>query len=135
MRHRPRLLPTLILLALTLPGWEGCGSSHDDTDQCTMLAAEYAAALPGARTCTPAAPDPCGAQRPLPVYEQHENGQLTLVDLCNSGGGYVNPARTAALDASLARYSSAGCAITYCPGPLPHDPVCTEDTGGTFSCK
>ena len=123
------------VLAVTLPGLAGCGSTQDPMDPCLTIAAEYAAALPQARVCTPAAADSCAAQRPVPVYEQHDDGRLTLEGLCHSGGGFVNPARVAGLDAVLARFGTAGCPLTNCPGSLPRAPVCTEDAVGSFSCK
>ena len=124
-----------LVVGVMLPGLAGCGSGQDTGDRCLQIAAEYAAALPQARVCTPAVSDSCGAQRPVLVYEQHDDGRLTLDGLCHSGGGFLNPARVAGLDAILARFSAAGCSLTNCPGSLPRVPACTEDAGGTFTCK
>jgi hypothetical protein len=114
-------------------GFAGCGWT--DEDDCTTIAAEYAAALPQARVCDPLAPDPCGAARPVPVYEQSGSGPPTLDGLCQARGNNVNPARTAPLDGILDRYAAASCPILRCPGSLPYDASCRQDDGGSVSCR
>ena len=119
---------SLAMLALCLGG---CGRA----DRCTTIATEYAAALPPARACDPQALEPCGAQRPVPVYEQSEAGPLILEGLCHARGNNVNAARTAPLDRILDRYAAASCPIFNCPGSLPYDARCREDGDGSFSCR
>ena len=109
----------------------GCRAKAD----CVSIAAEYVAAVAEAHICDPGASDPCGSQRPIPVYEAPTVGPTTLQGLCQiSSGGFVNPARTARVDEILARYSAAGCQISVCPGLPPHMPQCTDRGSGTFTC-
>ena len=122
----------LVLASAWLP-LAGCGAA--DKPDCVSIAAEYVSAVADADICDPAASDPCGAQRPVPVYEAPPVGPTTLQGLCQiSGGGFVNPARTPPLDEILARYSAAGCQISFCPGLPPHMPRCTDRGSGTFTC-
>jgi hypothetical protein len=102
---------------------------------CLSIAADYAAVVSDASLCDPVVADPCGAQRPIPVYEAPTVGPATLEGLCRiDGGGFVNPTRTARLDEILTRYEGAGCQIFFCPGPPPHTPHCTDNGSGTFTC-
>ena len=43
-------------------------------------------------------------------------------------------AHTPELDAIIARYKAAGCAIGFCPGPSPHETRCERNSGGKLTC-
>ncbi len=95
-------------------------------DPCIPIAREYQAALLDAMICDPAQPDSCAAARPMVVSQLNDDGSVTLEGLCLCQGA-VNPLRTQALDAILARFCQAGCTLKPCWCPL-IPPKCL-DTG------
>ncbi len=88
-----------------------CDGKAPLSEECLALARDYDEALRSAIACWPG--DACAALRPATVALQ-QGDRLTLEGLCNCPV-LVSSARTAALDAALARYRAAGCGIGCCP--------------------
>ena len=140
MRH------TLLMGVLALAGCNSTPTSlatqSSHPTACLDISREYAAALPDAVICDPAVTDSCSAQRPLEVYLQLDSHDLVLEGLCQCPAGgpvHVNPARTARLDQLLARFSSEGCELRYCPCPSPPrpgdpPPSCRSTAAGSGTC-
>jgi hypothetical protein len=105
----------------------GCSRTGGATDPCVGIAREYQAAMPDAMICDPSQPNPCAAGRPMVVSVQGEDGTITLEGLCLCEGA-VNPARTATVDALLARFGAAGCQLQpcWCPPPEWMPATCSE---------
>jgi hypothetical protein len=107
------------------------GIPRPDTAACSHLAALYLSAFPAATACTPGVSQ-CTAQRPLPVIP---SGSAAPTALCwTAYVGYLDPSRTADLDALLAQYGSAGCTLGVCPGPSPHETTCGQNAQGEWTC-
>lgn len=133
--------------ALLLP-LLGCGTprpseaSLQATGVCGAIAADYAAALPSALACDPAAAQSCSAARPLVVVEVTDGGNVVqgLCD-CRPFAGWVNPASTGALDEILSRFTTAECSFSRCPCPSgPPDGAvptgtCRAGDGGGGTCS
>lgn len=107
------------------------GTVGPDATLCSHLAASYLSAFPAATACTPGVSQ-CTAQRPIAAFRA---GSAEPEGLCWAADvGYLDPTRTADLDARLARYTNAGCTIGDCPSPSPHETSCGQNARGDWVC-
>jgi hypothetical protein len=115
----------------------GPGAVSDGTT-CGSLAAAYRDEFLNAVSCDPAAADACAAWRPITVASVANGGNASdakITGLCfTSGVGYVSPQQTARLDALVAKYKGAGCALSFCPGLSSDHNRCTANAVKQFTC-
>jgi hypothetical protein len=114
------------------------GELPSDGTACGNLAVAYHAAFETALACDLQQPDACTEQRPLTVGEVPNGGNTKdahITGLCwTAYVGYLAPGNLAPLDAALGRYQSAGCSVSFCPGPAPHATRCVLNAQGKPTC-
>jgi hypothetical protein len=114
---------------------DATGSLPSDGTACGAIAVDYRAALVDALACDPSTPDACTEWRPLTVATGSSTADARINGLCfTSGVGYVTPQHTQPLDAIIARYKDAGCAVSHCPGLPSILNQCKQNKAGRFTC-